>query len=221
MTQADDAALYNKLLYSAPDVKTAYQPLFRLIVQEMLLLHSRSILEVGCGAGVLANMVCATGVTYTGFDIADKGIALARAANPERGRFFVGSATNPQSYAGDYDTIICSEVLEHIKDDRETVGLWPPEKRVICSVPNFADPTHVRLFTTDEEVRKRYGDFIKFDRINRIATPVAAGLTWREYVRRVRWARENGWRGVLGALGVNSFNWHGGWFVFVGSVRPR
>ncbi len=129
----------------------------------------RSVLEVGCGSGLFAEMlVKETQVAYRGFDFSPVGIAHARARLPGAA-LFVGDALAPASYSGDYDCIICSEVLEHIAGDLDVIALWPRGTLCVCSVPNFDYPTHVRRFRTEHEVRERYGEAIdiKGDHANR------------------------------------------------------
>jgi 2-polyprenyl-3-methyl-5-hydroxy-6-metoxy-1,4-benzoquinol methylase len=191
-----------------------YYPLFRRVADIATLAPITSILEVGCGSGVQAEMLLKAGITYHGFDFNPIAIAKAQARNGAI-HHFVGDATNPDFYIDEYDGIVCCEVLEHIERDLQAIELWKPGALCICSVPNFDYPTHVRTFRSEAEVRARYGQLIAIEWIERISVSPSAGLTWGRYFRRLRWAR-NEPKKLLGMLGIRRFDWYGGWFVFVG-----
>jgi 2-polyprenyl-3-methyl-5-hydroxy-6-metoxy-1,4-benzoquinol methylase len=79
-------------------------------------------MEVGCGSGFLAEMVMQNSkVAYRGFDFSEIAIqnAGSRTGHPEV--FFVGDARDAGCYGFDYDTIICTEVLEHIIADLDVI----------------------------------------------------------------------------------------------------
>jgi SAM-dependent methyltransferase len=217
------AATYEKLYaegdetYNNPEA-SPYYPLFLAAVDALDACGARNVLEVGCGSGTLGQMVISKSIDYRGFDYAHTGVEKALRKNP-KAKFAWGDATTDAPYAGPYDTILCCEVLEHIGQDLEVIGRWRSGSNVVCSVPNFDYHTHVRFFRSEDEVSERYGHLIAIESIRRLSKPQWSGVTWREYLRRARWAREHGWRRVLGTLGVNTFDWAGGWFLFTGTRR--
>jgi 2-polyprenyl-3-methyl-5-hydroxy-6-metoxy-1,4-benzoquinol methylase len=170
----------------------------------------RAVLEVGCGSGVLAQMLIADGAAYDGFDFSPMAIEKARSRNPS-GRFFVGDATDPACYGANCDGIVCCEVLEHIDGDLTAIQHWNSGAPVICSVPNFDFESHVRFFRLEDEIVQRYGGLLDIQRIERFPASASANLTWAEYFRRIRWARNEPTR-LLSILGVNRFEWYGNWF---------
>jgi len=195
-----------------------YYPLYRKVIELVRREGLRSVLEVGCGGAVMAEMLIANDVSYCGFDFSPVAIEKARSRNPGAG-FSICDATDPASYQRAYDGIVCCEVLEHIDGDLTAVDLWKEGSVCICSVPNFDHESHVRYFRSEEEVVRRYDRLLEIKQIERISTSASANLTWTEYLRRIRWARNEPKR-LLGILGINRFEWHGGWFVFVGRRRP-
>jgi 2-polyprenyl-3-methyl-5-hydroxy-6-metoxy-1,4-benzoquinol methylase len=212
----DDMYLHDDRTYERSRA-SPYYPLFSKVCQLAKEAELGTVLEVGCGSGVLAEMLIASGMRYEGFDISPVAIEKARKRNPE-GRFFVGDATDPAAYRAPYDLLVCCEVLEHVDEDLAAMGSWKSGSTCICSVPNFDYESHVRFFHSVEQVRERYGGLLDIRRVERVAKSARANLSAAEYFRRIRWARNEPTR-LLGILGVNAFAWYGGWFVFVGQRR--
>lgn len=220
--KAFDQGYYDRLYHEGDrtfekPLTSAYQPLFRKVVDFARKEQLRSVLEVGCGSGVLAEMLITAGIEYCGFDFSPVAIEKARSRN-SKGQFSVADATDPGSYPPDYDGIVCCEVLEHIEDDLKVIERWRNGCPCICSLPNFDYESHVRFFRSEEEIERRYGDLLDIRQIVRITSSPSANLTWSEYFRRIRWARNQPTR-VLGIFGINRFSWYGGWFVFLASRR--
>ena len=200
--------------------KSTYYALFRSIVRELREVRAARILEVGCGSGVLAQMILEQlpDVDYRGFDFSRTGVARAGERTGRKDVFFVGDARSPAAYEYDYDAVVCTEVLEHIEDDLGAIRNWRPGTACICSVPNFPYSGHVRVFRREAEVLDRYGSLLAINKIRRVAKPVLAETTWPDYLRRLRWSRDNP-RKMLGLLGINRFDFLAGWFLFAGSRR--
>ncbi len=74
------------------------------------------ILDLGCGNGYLVNHLVKLGYNAYGTDASEKGIAIARKTHPNR--FFVqdlsSDALPPELQAIPFDTIITTEVIEHL-----------------------------------------------------------------------------------------------------------
>src|SRR4051812_34515935 len=133
-----DKSVYDEMYRSDDEtyerpLSSPYYPMFRRATEQVQRLGIRNLLEVGCGSGVLAEMVLATGTGYRGFDLSDVGVGKARARNPN-GTFFVADATQPEAYRAPYDGILCCEVLEHIEADLQAIRLWRAGTPVVCSV---------------------------------------------------------------------------------------
>jgi 2-polyprenyl-3-methyl-5-hydroxy-6-metoxy-1,4-benzoquinol methylase len=194
-----------------------YRRLFRRVANIARQNSINNILEVGCGSGVLAEILIKSGVSYRGFDFNPIAVEQARKRNGAD-KHYVADATDPTSYPNNYDGIMCCEVLEHISEDLQTIRLWKPGTVCVCSVPSFDYSTHVRFFRDEGEVIERYSKLLNIEKIERLAKSPAAVLTWPEYFRHLRWARNNPKR-FAALLGLNQFNWHGGWFIFTSTRR--
>lgn len=194
-----------------------YLPLFRKVMQNIRDRGSRSILEVGCGSGFLAEMILREHLgIYRGFDFSAVAVCNAgsRTGRPEL--FFVGDALDIRSYAGDYDTILCTEVLEHIDADLDVIRAWRDGTWCVCTVPNFDYDGHVRFFRKPDEVLARYGQLIDIRSVIKVARPIIPDGQVRSYLRDLRWSRDDPSR-FLGFLGIQTFDRLGGWFLFCGT----
>ena len=200
--------------------QSPYYPLFKKVTNYLVQAQARSVLEVGCGPGMLAELVMdTTSIQYGGFDFSPVAVKLAGERTGQPDRFFVGDATNSASYISPFDAIVCCEVLEHIDRDLNVIERWPAGTYCVCTVPNFDYESHVRFFHNEAEVCARYGTLIDIEAISRVAKPPMRGMSARTYLRSLRWARDNS-RRFLGLLGINRFDYLAGWFVFVGRRRP-
>lgn len=205
-------------VYELPYRHSHYYPLFRAVLAELRRRNARSVLEVGCGSGAFASMVFEkTRIDYAGFDFSSVAVEKARARTGRKDAFYIGDATDARSYARPRPTIVCTEVLEHVEADRRVVEIWAAGTDCICSVPNFDSSTHVRHFRSEAEVRERYGDLIDIRSIRRVKAPVLTDLSWRSYLRAIRWNRYRP-RRLLDIAGFSSFD-SGGWFLFTGVRR--
>ena len=63
-----------------------------------------------------------------------------------------------------YDAFICVS-LEHLENDKEILKLIPAGKKVYLSVPNIDAPDHIRVLSTDEQIKERYGDILDIKHI--------------------------------------------------------
>jgi 2-polyprenyl-3-methyl-5-hydroxy-6-metoxy-1,4-benzoquinol methylase len=79
---------------------------------------NKCILDLGCGNGHLVNLLISKGYDAYGTDAAESGIIIANKTNP--GKFFVQDFSTgelPKDLQGlNFDTIISTEVVEHLYD---------------------------------------------------------------------------------------------------------
>uniref|UniRef100_UPI00333E71E4 bifunctional 2-polyprenyl-6-hydroxyphenol methylase/3-demethylubiquinol 3-O-methyltransferase UbiG n=1 Tax=Castellaniella defragrans TaxID=75697 RepID=UPI00333E71E4 len=83
------------------------------------------ILDVGCGAGLLAEAMAAEGATVTGIDLAQESLQVARLHGLETGIKAEYQQASPEAHAadhsGEYDLVTCMELLEHVPDPASVV----------------------------------------------------------------------------------------------------
>jgi len=209
-------------IYDLPYRQSGYFPLFQEVLRTLKANGATSVLEVGCGTGGFAHLLFDQGgrVRYRGFDFSGVAVDRSRARTRRSDLFFVGDARRPDSYAGEFDSIVCTEVLEHINCDLEVIENWRPGIFCVCSVPNFDADNHVRFFCSKGEVQQRYGTLIDIKSVVQIKKPVLLDISWRGYARALRWNRYRP-RQVMEILGMTSFDKEGGWYVFSGPRRGK
>lgn len=140
-----------------PYHRQAYYGMWTIIADRVR--NCRGVLEVGSGAGHLAALMLDQGLArYQGFDFSRAAVELARTHRPDAD-FSVADAFETDLFeSGKFDTIVCTEVLEHIDRDRELIMRWPSGCRCLFSVPDFPGTAHVRHFTSAEDAYSRYVD---------------------------------------------------------------
>lgn len=121
------------------------------------------IVDLGCGAGRLLRSLKSS-KKYIGMDFSTKRIQFAREAF--RGRNFkVGDITKFDDLYLNFDTFVLVEVLEHINDDIGVIGNIPLGSKVVMANPNQWADAHVRKFESEEYIKERYHEFLKFEAV--------------------------------------------------------
>lgn len=109
----------------------------RSIVKHVKRLYGvRDILDVGCGSGLLVDLLAGEGYDSTGLDFSEKTINFARLH--ERGKFLYATVDEVK---GEYDLVIMSHILEHISDPvgylQKVACLLCPLGLLLVAVPNL------------------------------------------------------------------------------------
>jgi 2-polyprenyl-6-hydroxyphenyl methylase/3-demethylubiquinone-9 3-methyltransferase len=121
-------------------------------------LDGRSALDVGCGAGLLAEPLARLGARVTGLDASPELIAVAREHARRAGLDIDYRVGELAELEGQFDLITCMEVIEHVADPVSFVGALA--KRIaqggllILSTPNATGWSKLLMVTVAEGVGK-------------------------------------------------------------------
>nr|ART35692.1 B383 [uncultured bacterium] len=103
-------------------------------------LAGKSALDVGCGAGLLAEPLARLGAKVTAIDAAPELIEVARAHAEGQGLEIDYRAIGVESVPGKFDLITAMEVIEHVADPQAFIDdlakRLAPDGLVILSTPN-------------------------------------------------------------------------------------
>lgn len=156
-------------------------------------LAGRSVLDVGCGGGILAESMAAGGAAVTGIDASQAALATARAHAQASGMRVdydcVTAEQMAEQHPGAFDLVTCMELLEHVPEPASVVEacatLVRPGGEVIFSTINRNPKAYLLAVIGAEYVLgllpKGTHDYEKFIRPSELAGwSRSAGLTLEE-----------------------------------------
>ncbi len=133
MTNADPIELekFAQLAHRWWDPNSEFKPLHDInplrldYINRLEPLSGKTVLDVGCGGGILAESMAALGASVTGIDLGDKALQVAKLHLLESGRQVEYRKIAVEELAaaqpGHYDVVTCMEMLEHVPDPASTV----------------------------------------------------------------------------------------------------
>jgi 2-polyprenyl-6-hydroxyphenyl methylase / 3-demethylubiquinone-9 3-methyltransferase len=114
------------------DPSGAFRPLHELNpvrmdwIERLVPLSGCSVLDVGCGGGILSESMWSKGARVMGIDLAGKSLQVARLHALESGAQVEYRAVSveelAQERAAQFDLVTCMEMLEHVPDPRRTIA---------------------------------------------------------------------------------------------------
>ena len=107
-------------------------------------LSGKDVLDVGCGGGILAEAMAASGAIVTGIDLSEKALGVAQLHRLESGVAveyrLIAAEDLASAEPASFDVVTCMELLEHVPDPASTVAacarLVRPGGTVIFSTLN-------------------------------------------------------------------------------------
>lgn len=145
-------------------------------------LDGKSALDVGCGAGLLAEPLARMGATVTALDAAPELIAAAKAHAEAQGLAIDYRAMGVEELTGQYDLVTAMEVVEHVADPRaflaSLAARLAPGGLLILSTPNRTAWSRLLTITLAEGFGRipkgthHYEDFITPDEMTAMLAEV-------------------------------------------------
>ncbi len=133
MSNVDPVELekFSQLAHKWWDPNSEFKPLHEInplrlgYIDRVAAISGKTVLDVGCGGGILAEGMAGLGAKVTGIDLADKSLQVAKLHLLESGKQVeyrkVAVEELAAERAGHYDVVTCMEMLEHVPDPASTV----------------------------------------------------------------------------------------------------
>jgi len=133
MTNADPLELekFNQLAHRWWDAGSEFKPLHEInplrleYINQIAPLSGKTVLDVGCGGGILSESMAGMGAQVTGIDLGDKALQVAKLHLLESGKQVdyrkIAVEDLAEEKPGSFDLITCMEMLEHVPDPASTV----------------------------------------------------------------------------------------------------
>jgi 2-polyprenyl-6-hydroxyphenyl methylase/3-demethylubiquinone-9 3-methyltransferase len=132
-------------------------------------LQGKTALDVGCGAGLLAEPLARLGAKVTGIDASSEVIAVARQHASSMGLEIDYRVGDVQALEGQFDLITSMEVIEHVADPGAFVKALAkrlaPDGLLVMSTPNATALSRLMMITVGEglgRIPRGTHDFEKF-----------------------------------------------------------
>ncbi|MEE8511189.1 MAG: bifunctional 2-polyprenyl-6-hydroxyphenol methylase/3-demethylubiquinol 3-O-methyltransferase UbiG [Acidiferrobacterales bacterium] len=128
----DEIAKFEELASRWWDPESEFQPLHAINplrlewIDARTPLKGKTMLDVGCGGGILAESMAARGARVTGIDMGEAPLSVARLHLKESGHSVEYLRSTAEQLALEkpesFDVVTCMELLEHVPDPSAVVG---------------------------------------------------------------------------------------------------
>jgi len=150
-------------------------------------LAGKTVLDIGCGGGILAESMAEAGASVTGIDLSEKALGVARLHLLESGKKvdyrMISAEELATQAAGTFDVVTCMEMLEHVPNPASTIAacaaLAKPSGHVFFSTINRNPKAYVFAILGAEYILRMlpkgthdYAKFIKPSELARWAKSV-------------------------------------------------
>jgi 2-polyprenyl-6-hydroxyphenyl methylase/3-demethylubiquinone-9 3-methyltransferase len=200
------------------DPESEFKPLHQINplrlewIDRLAAIKGKTVLDIGCGGGILSESMAVLGATVTGIDLSDKALAVARLHLLDSGNAVsyqkISAEDLAQQCPASFDVVTCMEMLEHVPDPASTIAacaaLVKPGGHVFFSTINRNAKAYVLAVIGAEYVLRmlpkgthEYAKFIKPSELARWAKSVGLepdeliGMTYNPFSKTYALGRDS------------------------------
>jgi 2-polyprenyl-6-hydroxyphenyl methylase/3-demethylubiquinone-9 3-methyltransferase len=129
---AAELAKFSELAHRWWDVNSEFRPLHQINplrlewINNLSSIKGKTVLDIGCGGGILSDAMARTGATVTGIDLATKSLKVAQlhaleTQTPNVTYREVSAEDLAAEAPEQFDVVTCMEMLEHVPDPASIV----------------------------------------------------------------------------------------------------
>ena len=134
MSNSDQAELnkFSELAHKWWDKTSEFKPLHDInplrlnYIDKAITLRGKTVLDVGCGGGILSESMAILGAEVTGIDLSEKALKVAQLHSLESGMTVDYQLISVEDLAeklpASFDVVTCLEMLEHVPDPASVVA---------------------------------------------------------------------------------------------------
>jgi 2-polyprenyl-6-hydroxyphenyl methylase/3-demethylubiquinone-9 3-methyltransferase len=200
------------------DPESEFKPLHQINplrlewIDRLAAIKGKTVLDIGCGGGILSESMAVLGATVSGIDLSDKALAVARLHLLDSGNTVDYQKISAEDLArqspASFDVVTCMEMLEHVPDPASTIAacaaLVKPGGHVFFSTINRNAKAYVLAVIGAEYVLRmlpkgthEYAKFIKPSELARWAKSVGLepdeliGMTYNPFSKTYALGRDS------------------------------
>ena len=200
------------------DADSEFKPLHQINplrlewIDRLAAIKGKTVLDIGCGGGILSESMAVLGATVSGIDLSDKALAVARLHLLDSGNTVDYQKISAEDLArqspASFDVVTCMEMLEHVPDPASTIAacaaLVKPGGHVFFSTINRNAKAYVLAVIGAEYVLRmlpkgthEYAKFIKPSELARWAKSVGLepdeliGMTYNPFSKTYALGRDS------------------------------
>lgn len=161
-----NSKIYSKNAEDIDSYYTNWKITYDFIIKNKI----KYINDLGCGPGHFPTIFEENEkINYNGYDFSQTAIDQANSKKYKGGNninFYVRDLSTDISDITNFDFFVSFEFLEHISFDLDLLSNLKRGSQIIFSVPSYDSVGHVRFFTKEEEVIRRYNIFLDLTLLN-------------------------------------------------------